>query len=167
MWSENIKFYIFTSENIKYTFYFINIFLYFMTLYIINIYMNILDSFIFFFRFEVSDKVRQNPAISINQVRQSPERSTVHDFTTSTANGEGIALTACLTVSRLSYIAAHIVIRCPKWGVSNSLWLMVFVSQNDINWDNSWENVFYRICEKQWCRSAPHSWSAPLFSLHR
>ena len=38
-WSENIKFYIFTSENIKYTLYFINIFLYFMTLYIINIYM--------------------------------------------------------------------------------------------------------------------------------
>ena len=35
-WSENIKFYIFTSENIKYTIYFINIFLYFMTLYIIN-----------------------------------------------------------------------------------------------------------------------------------
>ena len=35
-WSENIKFYIFTSENIKYTLYFISIFLYFMTLYIIN-----------------------------------------------------------------------------------------------------------------------------------
>ena len=35
-WSENIKFYIFTSENIKYTLYFINIFLYFTTLYIIN-----------------------------------------------------------------------------------------------------------------------------------
>ena len=35
-WSENIKFYIFTSENIKYTLYFINIFLYFMTLYIIK-----------------------------------------------------------------------------------------------------------------------------------
>ena len=34
--SENIKFYIFTSENIKYTIYFINIFLYFTTLYIIN-----------------------------------------------------------------------------------------------------------------------------------
>ena len=29
-------FYIFTSENIKYTLYFINIFLYFVTLYIIN-----------------------------------------------------------------------------------------------------------------------------------
>ena len=36
LWSENIKFYIFTSENIKYTLYFINIFLYFTTLYIIN-----------------------------------------------------------------------------------------------------------------------------------
>ena len=35
-WSENIKFYIFTSENIKYTLYLINIFLYFMTLYIIK-----------------------------------------------------------------------------------------------------------------------------------
>ena len=35
-WSENVKFYIFTSENIKYTIYFINIFLYFTTLYIIN-----------------------------------------------------------------------------------------------------------------------------------
>ena len=29
-------FYIFTSENIKYTLYFINIFLYFMTLYIMK-----------------------------------------------------------------------------------------------------------------------------------
>ena len=36
LWSENIRFYIFTSENIKYTLYFINIFLYFMTLYIIK-----------------------------------------------------------------------------------------------------------------------------------
>ena len=35
-WSENINFYIFTSENIKYTIYFINIFLYFITLYIIK-----------------------------------------------------------------------------------------------------------------------------------
>ena len=35
-WSENIKFYIFTSENVKYTIYLINIFLYFITLYIIN-----------------------------------------------------------------------------------------------------------------------------------
>ena len=33
---ENIKFYIFTSENIKYALYFINIFLYFTTLYIIK-----------------------------------------------------------------------------------------------------------------------------------
>ena len=43
-WSENIKFYIFTSENIKYTFYFINIFLYFITLYIINAYNYVLSS---------------------------------------------------------------------------------------------------------------------------
>ena len=35
-WSENIKFYIFTSENIKYTLFCVNIFLYFMTLYKIN-----------------------------------------------------------------------------------------------------------------------------------
>ena len=35
-WSESIKFYIFTSENIKYTLHFINIFQYFMTLYIIK-----------------------------------------------------------------------------------------------------------------------------------
>ena len=36
-WSENIRFYIFTSENIKYTLYINNIFLYFTTLYIIKI----------------------------------------------------------------------------------------------------------------------------------
>ena len=36
LWSENIRFYIFTSENIKYTIYINNIFLYFTTLYIIN-----------------------------------------------------------------------------------------------------------------------------------
>ena len=35
-WSENIRFYIFTGENIKYTLYINNIFLYFTTLYIIN-----------------------------------------------------------------------------------------------------------------------------------
>ena len=34
--SESIKFYISTSENIKYALCFINIFLYFATLYIIN-----------------------------------------------------------------------------------------------------------------------------------
>ena len=38
-WNENIRYYIFTSENIKYTLYIINIFLYFTTLYIINILM--------------------------------------------------------------------------------------------------------------------------------
>ena len=43
-WSENIKFYIFTSENIKYTIYFINIFLYFTTLYIIKIRYRIVNS---------------------------------------------------------------------------------------------------------------------------
>ena len=37
LWSENIKFYIFTSENIKYTIYINNIFLYFTTLYIIKV----------------------------------------------------------------------------------------------------------------------------------
>ena len=36
-------FYIFTSENIKYSLYFINIFLYFITLYIINIFSTSLD----------------------------------------------------------------------------------------------------------------------------
>ena len=36
LWSENLRFYIFTSENIKYTIYINNIFLYFTTLYIIN-----------------------------------------------------------------------------------------------------------------------------------
>ena len=36
LWSENIRFYIFTSENIKYTIYINNIFLYFTTLYIIK-----------------------------------------------------------------------------------------------------------------------------------
>ena len=35
--SENIRFYIFTSENIKYTLYINNIFLYFTTLYIIKL----------------------------------------------------------------------------------------------------------------------------------
>ena len=35
-WSVDIKFYIFTSKNIKYTLYFINIFLYFTTMYIIK-----------------------------------------------------------------------------------------------------------------------------------
>ena len=35
-WSVDITFYIFTCENIKYTLYFINIFLYFTTLYIMN-----------------------------------------------------------------------------------------------------------------------------------
>ena len=54
-WSETIKFYIFTSENIKYTLYFINIFLYFMTLYIINeiiftrMFTILVDFFFFFF----------------------------------------------------------------------------------------------------------------------
>ena len=36
-WSVDTKFYIFTSENIKYTLNFINIFLYFTTLYIIKV----------------------------------------------------------------------------------------------------------------------------------
>ena len=36
LWSENIRFYIFTSENIKYTIYINNISLYFTTLYIIK-----------------------------------------------------------------------------------------------------------------------------------
>ena len=36
LWSENIRFYIFTSENIKYTIYINNIFLYFTSLYIIK-----------------------------------------------------------------------------------------------------------------------------------
>ena len=40
LWSENIRFYIFTSENIKYTIYINNIFLYFTTLYIINFHIS-------------------------------------------------------------------------------------------------------------------------------
>ena len=36
LWSENIRLCIFTSENIKYTIYINNIFLYFTTLYMIN-----------------------------------------------------------------------------------------------------------------------------------
>ena len=35
-WSENITLYIFISENIKYTLYFINLFLHFNYLYMIN-----------------------------------------------------------------------------------------------------------------------------------
>ena len=38
-WSVDIKFYIFTSEKIKYTLYFINIFLYFPSYYVIIIVM--------------------------------------------------------------------------------------------------------------------------------
>ena len=47
MWSENIRFYIFTSENIKYTLYINNIFLYFTTLYIIKEYLFVLLSRVF------------------------------------------------------------------------------------------------------------------------
>ena len=38
-WSENIRFYIFTSENIKYTLYINNIFMYFTTLNLIKLHL--------------------------------------------------------------------------------------------------------------------------------
>ena len=74
-WSENIKFYIFTSENINYTIYFTNIFLYFTTLYIIN-FNNILknkyciDSTMVWLKTELSicaDIIRGGPFDDLSQ----------------------------------------------------------------------------------------------------